>query len=238
MKNYHITSSNSAHQQLSSVHWHSRWLKMFRRGGGNVTTRTHLGRSWVWGGGMSDVALQISMKNYHITIGISMVRSTSTAKFVEVRYRAIGIVQEGHGDVTTRIYLGLIWVWNAHPFHVCTRPRVSSFFPRSWPQDTNQGCQWWCGWAMIGAPSCPLMPHLRVPWAGNRPRPLHLRDDRRHPHETWPLKPGKMAQRQVHGSCLVINLSHNSVQIWQILRNTTQPCTPPRTFLGICTGPS
>ena len=90
---------------------------------------------------MSDVALQISMKNYHITIGISMVRSTSTAKFVEVRYRVIGIVQEGHGDVTTRIYLGLIWVWNAHPFHVRTRPRVSRFFPKSWPQNTNQGCQ-------------------------------------------------------------------------------------------------
>ena len=47
---------------------------------------------------MSDVALQISMKNYHITIGISMVRSTSTAKFVEVRCRVIGIVQEGNGD--------------------------------------------------------------------------------------------------------------------------------------------
>ena len=76
---------------------------------------------------MSNVALQISMKNYHITIGISMVRSTSTAKFVEVRYRVIGIVQEGRGDVITRIYLGLIWVWDAHLFHVCTQPRVSRF---------------------------------------------------------------------------------------------------------------
>ena len=76
---------------------------------------------------MLDVALQISMKNYHITIGISMVRSTSTAKFVEVRYRVIGIVQEGRGDVITRIHLGLIWVWDAHPFHVCTQPRVSRF---------------------------------------------------------------------------------------------------------------
>ena len=72
---------------------------------------------------MSDVVLKISMKNYHITIGISIVRSTSTAKFVEVSYGVIGIVQERHGDVTTRIYLGLIWVWDAHPFHVCTRPR-------------------------------------------------------------------------------------------------------------------
>ena len=56
-----------------------------------------------------------------------MVRSTSTAKFVEVRYDVIGIVQERRGDVTIRIYLGLIWVWDAHPFHVCTRPRVSRF---------------------------------------------------------------------------------------------------------------
>ena len=40
-----------AHQQLSSMHWCSMWLKSFRRGGGDVTTRTHWGRSWVKGRG-------------------------------------------------------------------------------------------------------------------------------------------------------------------------------------------
>ena len=90
---------------------------------------------------MPDVALQICMKNYHITTGNSVVRCTSAAKFTTVKHEIIGIVQEGQGDVTTRTYLGLIWVWDAHSFHVCTRPRVSRFFPKSWPQNTNQGCQ-------------------------------------------------------------------------------------------------
>ena len=36
---------------------------------------------------MSDVALQISMKNYHITTGNGLVRCTSTAKFTAVKYK-------------------------------------------------------------------------------------------------------------------------------------------------------
>ena len=39
----------------------SRCFEMVRRGGGVVTIRTHLDRSWVWGRGVSDV------KNYHVT---------------------------------------------------------------------------------------------------------------------------------------------------------------------------
>ena len=33
----------------------SRCFEMVRKGGGDVTIRTHLDRSWVWGRGVSDV---------------------------------------------------------------------------------------------------------------------------------------------------------------------------------------
>ena len=55
---------------------------------------------------MSDVALQISMKNYHITTGNGVVRCTSTAKFTAIKHEIIGIVQEG--KVTS--LSGHIWV--------------------------------------------------------------------------------------------------------------------------------
>ena len=50
MKNYHITASNSALESPSAAKFNAltfRVIEMFRRGGGDVTLRTHLGRSWV-----------------------------------------------------------------------------------------------------------------------------------------------------------------------------------------------
>ena len=63
----------------------------------------------------------IAMKNYQITASNGVVRCTSTANFIPVKYDFIGIVQEGQSDVTTRTFLGLIWVWDAQPFHMGTR---------------------------------------------------------------------------------------------------------------------
>ena len=54
MKNYHITANNSALEIPSAAKFNAltfRVIEMFRRGGGDVTTRTHLGRSWVKGRG-------------------------------------------------------------------------------------------------------------------------------------------------------------------------------------------
>ena len=55
---------------------------------------------------MSDVALQISMKNYHITTGNGLVRCTSTAKFTAVKVRLLGLFRRG--KVTSQ--RGHIWV--------------------------------------------------------------------------------------------------------------------------------
>ena len=85
--------------------------------------------------------MPIAVKNYHITASNGLARCASTASFIAVKYDFIGIVQEGQNDVTTRKFLGLIWVWDSHPFHMCTRPWVSSCFPLSWPQDTTPGYQ-------------------------------------------------------------------------------------------------
>ena len=54
MKNYHITASNSALESQSAAKFNAltfKVIEMLRRGGGDVTTRTHLGRSWVKGRG-------------------------------------------------------------------------------------------------------------------------------------------------------------------------------------------
>ena len=50
MKNYHITASNSALEIPLAAKFNAlafRVIEMFRRGGGDVTLRTYLGRSWV-----------------------------------------------------------------------------------------------------------------------------------------------------------------------------------------------
>ena len=62
---------------------------MVRRGGGDVTIRTHLDRSWVWGRGVSDV------KNYHITASNSALESPSAAKFNALMFKLIEKLQKG-----------------------------------------------------------------------------------------------------------------------------------------------
>ena len=47
------------------------------------------------GGGMSDVALQISMKNYHITSSNSALESPSAAEFSALTFKVIENVQKG-----------------------------------------------------------------------------------------------------------------------------------------------
>ena len=48
MNNYHITASNSALESQSAAKFNAltfKVIEILRRGGGDVTTRTHLGRS-------------------------------------------------------------------------------------------------------------------------------------------------------------------------------------------------
>ena len=50
MNNYHNTASNSSLESQSAAKFNAltfRVIEVFRRGGGDVTLRTHLGRSWV-----------------------------------------------------------------------------------------------------------------------------------------------------------------------------------------------
>ena len=97
MKNYHITASNSALEIPLAAKFNAlafRVIEMFRRG--EVTSLS--GPIWVGlgsrGRGLLD-AVQISMKNYHITASNSALESPSAAKFNALMLNVIEKLQKG-----------------------------------------------------------------------------------------------------------------------------------------------
>ena len=52
---------------------------------GDVTTNIHVGQSWVWGRGLSDV-VYMAMKNYHTIACNGVFESPSASKFIAITF--------------------------------------------------------------------------------------------------------------------------------------------------------